>query len=227
MEATLTILYVEDDPEAFLYMKIILERKIQRKVNLIWASNGKEALRIFKREEIHLILMDLLLPDICGLDLLEKIRENGIVAPVVIITGNGDEKVATEAFKKGVIDYIIKDGKNRSELERNLNSYIDFACWLINAKSSAGKFEYAKRRDSIIILTEILKHSVSGIKKTHLIYKTNLNSETIKRYIWYAIKNGYLQWRREGKEGIFLTTPKGMELLSKVCEIRELLISNF
>jgi len=55
------------------------------------------------------------------------------------------------------------------------------------------------------------------------LYKSNLNSETIKKYIWYAIKNEYLQWRREGKEGIFVTTPKGIKLLEKIGEVTELL----
>jgi len=220
-----TILYIEDDPEAFLLLKIVLERKVRNEINLVWASSGKEALEIIEKEDVHLILIDFLLPDICGLSLMEKIKDSGIIAPIVIITGNGNEKVAAEAFKKGAIDYVIKGEINIDELERRLSSYIDFALWISNIKSTSGNFGcLCKKRDPILILTEILECSVGGTKKTHLIYKANLNSTTIKRYIWYAIKNGYLQWRRNGKEGIFFTTLKGMRLVSKISEIKEILV---
>ena len=91
-------------------------------------------------------------------------------------------------------------------------------------KHISGEFDdISKRRDSLSILTDLLRYAINGAKKTHLLYKSNLNSLTIKKYIWYAIKNGYIQWRREGREGIFVTTPKGMELVEKMNEVVELL----
>ncbi len=220
-----TILYIEDDPEAFLLLEIILERYVKQKIKLIWASNGKDAIKIIEREEIHLILIDFFLPDICGLDLMDKIRGKGITAPIVMITGNGNEKIAADAFKKGVIDYIVKGEDNINELGNRFSSYIHFASWISNVKDLSDDFDHlCKKRDALSILTKILECSAGGAKKSHILYRANLNSVTIKKYIWYAIKNGYLQWRRKGREGIFFTTMKGMELISKVNKLREILI---
>jgi len=218
------ILYIEDEPEAFLFLKTLLKRKIQTIVDLIWASNGKEGLSILRKKDVDFILLDFLLPDMSGLRVLEKIRQEGIIAPVVMITGNGDEKVASEAFKKGVIDYMVKKFDDIDGLAERLRSYINFTSWISKEKNEFKKFEsISKKRDSFVILADILRNAVNGTKKTQLIYKSNLNSETIKKYIWYSMKNEYLQWRREGKEGIFVTTTKGMELLNKMDDIMKLL----
>lgn len=224
IEKPLKILYIEDDPEAFIFLKTILERKIQKNIEIMWSHTGKEALKILRRQQMDLIFLDFSLPDMDGIKIIEKIREEGIFAPIVMITGRGGEEIAAEAFKKGVIDYMVKNYENINELERCLHSYIEFAFLMSNGKNYFKKIgQLSKKRDSLLILAGMLKNAVNGIKKTQLLYKSNLNSETIKKYIWYTIKNEYLQWRREGKEGIFITTPKGIKLLEKISDVVELL----
>jgi len=217
------ILYVEDDPEAFLFLKTIFERKLLE-VNFRWANNGGKALEILREESVDLIFLDFFLPDIDGLSLLERLKKEEFAVPIVMITGNGSEEVATEAFKRGVIDYIPKNFGSIKQLENRLFSYVDFALWIHEGKHILGEFDdLSKKRDSLIILTDLLRYAVNGTKKTHLLYKSNLNSLTIKKYIWYAIKNEYMQWRREGREGIFVTTPKGIKLVEKMNEVVKLL----
>ena len=99
------ILIVDDD-------KIILEQLSKYVKNnfykILLASNGKTALKIFDKEKIDILLIDVKLPDINGLDLLQKIKEKNRHCEVIITTGFGSLEVAIESLKKGAIDYIEK-----------------------------------------------------------------------------------------------------------------------
>jgi signal transduction histidine kinase/DNA-binding response OmpR family regulator len=57
-----------------------------------------------------LLLLDYSLPDINGLGLLEEVKSRGYRLPVVMVTGQGDERIAVEAMKEGAADYLIKTG---------------------------------------------------------------------------------------------------------------------
>ena len=214
------MLYVEDDPSSFYFIKNIFYNKIDKNVKLILANNGEEAIKTLRREEIHLILVDYFLPDTNGLELIEKIKAEREEIPIVMITGFGDEKIATEAMKKGAVDYLTKWGNNINELSKCLQAYIDLAKQL-NTSFYTKYEEIRKRRDAMNIICCLLKHAVNGIKKTRLLYKTNLNSKTLEKYLMYCIKQGYIQIR--GVERLYITTRKGMELLRKMEEINELL----
>jgi len=132
----------------------------------MWSPTGKKALGILRINQIDLIFLDFLLPDMDGLKILEKVREEGIIVPVVMITGRGNEEIAADAFKKGVIDYMVKNYKNISELEKCLCSYIEFASLMSNGRNDFKKIEQlSKKRDSLLILAGMLKNAVNGIKK--------------------------------------------------------------
>ena len=74
----------------------------------IQATNGQEGLAIMRREKPALVLLDLNLPKMTGLDVLQTMTEEGIHIPVVLMTGYGSEKSAIEAFRLGVKDYLVK-----------------------------------------------------------------------------------------------------------------------
>jgi diguanylate cyclase (GGDEF)-like protein/PAS domain S-box-containing protein len=72
------------------------------------AYDGKTALHLVKTRRLSLILLDLQLPDMNGLDLLRKMSAEGINIPTILATAYGSEKVAVDAFRLGVQDYLIK-----------------------------------------------------------------------------------------------------------------------
>lgn len=85
-------------------------------------TSGRDALKIFEKGKFSLVITDMVMPDINGLDLLKKIKELDSNIPVVIITGFGSE-VIEEAIQAGADGYIekpfkIEDIKNI--LEKNL-----------------------------------------------------------------------------------------------------------
>jgi diguanylate cyclase (GGDEF)-like protein/PAS domain S-box-containing protein len=72
------------------------------------AYDGNTALHLVKTRRLSLILLDLQLPDMNGLDLLRKMASEGISIPTILATAYGSEKVAVDAFRLGVQDYLIK-----------------------------------------------------------------------------------------------------------------------
>lgn len=72
------------------------------------ARNGLEALEILRQQEVDLVLLDLQMPKMGGLELLDALREEQISVPVVLMTFHGSEEIAIEVYRKGVRDYVKK-----------------------------------------------------------------------------------------------------------------------
>lgn len=72
------------------------------------AKNGDEGLKTFKKEIFHLVLLDLKMPGMSGMEVLKRIKEENPETPVIIITGYASLESAVEAMKMGAFDYIDK-----------------------------------------------------------------------------------------------------------------------
>jgi len=86
------------------------------------ASSGKETLEIIKEKKPSLTLMDIHLPDIDGVQLLQKFRELSLPVDVIAITAANDVETVQKVFRYGAIDYIIKPFKF-TRLKTALNYY--------------------------------------------------------------------------------------------------------
>jgi DNA-binding NtrC family response regulator len=71
-------------------------------------DRGKKALEIIEKEEVKLVLLDIKLPDIDGIEVLRKIKQIRKDIAVIMITGFPEEATAKEALKLGAYDYIMK-----------------------------------------------------------------------------------------------------------------------
>lgn len=72
------------------------------------AIDGSEALRIALEEDVDLVISDLVMPNLNGLELMEKLHEVGKEIPTILMTFHGSEETAVNAFRLGARDYIIK-----------------------------------------------------------------------------------------------------------------------
>jgi response regulator RpfG family c-di-GMP phosphodiesterase len=72
------------------------------------AENGEEALHLFKKSNYDLVISDIMMPGMSGMDLLNKIRETNPAATVIMITGNPTTDITVNAIKKGAVDFLTK-----------------------------------------------------------------------------------------------------------------------
>ena len=99
------ILAVDDEPHMLRLLEISLK---QAGYKPVLARDGKEALDIVKNQTIDLVVSDLHMPIMNGLELLKHIRLDNEILPFVMVTAMGEIKTAVEAMKAGATDYILR-----------------------------------------------------------------------------------------------------------------------
>ncbi|MBW4663865.1 MAG: PAS domain S-box protein [Chroococcus sp. CMT-3BRIN-NPC107] len=107
MEETVKILVVDDDEIDRMAVKRSLT---SAGVVMEWSevSECESAIAIVQQQTFDCIFLDYLLPDGNGLELVQQFRALGIAAPIVVLTGFGDEQIAVEVMKAGAFDYLPK-----------------------------------------------------------------------------------------------------------------------
>ena len=117
----LTVLIVDDDPDDLLVMRKHLQRLDGYAVEVIEASSGPEARHILARQRVGAILMDYRLGGEDGVEVLRVIRGAGSTCPVVVVTGQGDERVAAAFRRAGADDYLVKSDLSPEILSSSLD----------------------------------------------------------------------------------------------------------
>jgi two-component system response regulator AtoC len=110
------VLVVDDEPDS---VELLQEFLTGKGYEIVTASNGEEALRKVKEERPHLVLLDVRMPDMNGLDVLRKVREFDQEVGVIMVTAVNEEDTGRQALKLGAFDYIVKP-LNLEYLERSL-----------------------------------------------------------------------------------------------------------
>ncbi len=99
-----TILVVDDENGVRQSFNMVLKDKY----NVLLAETGQEAMDIFRKNSVDMILLDILLPDINGLDLLSKLVETDPNTEIIMVTAVNEIQSAVKAIKLGAYEYIIK-----------------------------------------------------------------------------------------------------------------------
>src|SRR5690606_10073344 len=105
----LSILVIEDNPGDFMLIDDYLLEKFSA-IKVIHQETFESAIAELKSfENIDIILLDLILPDLKGEQLVEKVQEHSGNVPIIILTGYSDIGLARTILSKGVSDFLIKD----------------------------------------------------------------------------------------------------------------------
>ena len=104
-----TILIVDDEKNYTAVLSAVLE---EEGFETLTANSGQEALQLCDKEEISLVLSDMKMPAMDGLELLEKIKKKSPDMPVIIMTAHGTVDKAVEAMQKGAYTFILKPFEN-------------------------------------------------------------------------------------------------------------------
>ena len=104
---TQNLLIVDDEPDMLTLLKRSLEPELDCRVDT--ASSGKAALELIRRSDYDLVLADIKMPGISGLEFLEQVKtDRGEAVTMVMMTAYGHIEMAVEAMKRGAYDFITK-----------------------------------------------------------------------------------------------------------------------
>jgi two-component system response regulator AtoC len=104
----ITILVVDDEEP----LRRLLKKELARKgYEVEAASDGAEGLRLLREREFDLILLDVVMPGMDGLSLMQKLKEDESAPPIIVLTGKATVETAVLAMKNGAYDYLTKPYK--------------------------------------------------------------------------------------------------------------------
>jgi DNA-binding response OmpR family regulator len=118
------VLLIEDDPRVRQLYELVLTME---EYDVIVAVNGEEGLQKSEEELPDLIFLDLRIPKISGLDLLQMMRNNPKTKdiPVVILSNYDDEATISKGLELGAREYIIKSRITPKDLPTKVEEYTD------------------------------------------------------------------------------------------------------
>ena len=117
------ILIVDDDE----YIRESIRETLRRKnYDAEGADNGKEALELFQHEAYDMVISDMKMPGMTGIELLERMKQHDPDIPFLMITAYGAIESAVEAIKKGAYDFIQKSPSLVDELEIHVERILEY-----------------------------------------------------------------------------------------------------
>lgn len=110
MTTVKTILVVDDEPRTRQGLQRMLETHGAGAFDVRAADNGREALELLKQTPVHLLITDIRMPEITGLNLVDSIETAGLpsIPSVILISGYAEFDYAQQAIRLGVSDYLLK-----------------------------------------------------------------------------------------------------------------------
>lgn len=142
-----TLLIVDDDEaDRALYKRFLRRPDGTQPYELFEATSGRDAIELYESLKPDCVLLDYKLPDMTGLDVLQKIGEMTTILPVVMLTGQGSEDIAASTFKRGAQDYITKGVVTPAGLQRAVIATMDRADLLRRVDQQNKELQIAKER---------------------------------------------------------------------------------
>ena len=107
------ILIIEDEPVHLNVMKAKLEYEGYQ---IVVATNGETGLELIKKEEPNLVLLDIILPQMDGFEVLTQLKKDEVKIPVIVVSNSGQPVEIDRAMKLGAKDYLVKAEFNPADV---------------------------------------------------------------------------------------------------------------
>ncbi len=117
----ITVLYVDDEENNLFSFKATFRIKY----NVYTAISGDEALKILETKKVHIIITDQRMPEMTGVEFLEKVLEKYIDPMRILLTGYADMGAVVDAVNKGKIFHYLAKPWNEEELDLTINRAYD------------------------------------------------------------------------------------------------------
>ena len=170
------VVFIVDDDEA---VRDSLEALLAAKGHAVEAyASGEAFLAAYKPEFCGCALVDLRMPGIDGLGVIERLKARGSTLPIVVVTGHGDVPLAVRAMKAGAIDFIEKPYNNRTILDAVRQALAR------SGATAANGAESVKAAELVAQLTprelEVLQHLVIGRPNKVIAYELAISPRTVE-----------------------------------------------
>jgi two-component system, cell cycle response regulator len=165
LDQKIKILSIEDTFEDFKTIQTLL--KDEMAIELFRASTIKEAFDVLKKTDISLIILEHCLPDGTGFDFLIGVEQKAIDTPVVIVTGQGDEMLASQMIQAGAYDYLPKIKLGKEAIIRVIHNALEKAQLKKEIRLAQEKMAQLSTKDELTGLynrryfNEVLKQEIS------------------------------------------------------------------
>ena len=151
------ILICDDDKEIVKAIEIYLSRE---GYEIEKAYNGKQAMQIIKEKEIHLLILDIMMPEMDGMQVAKEVRkEKGI--PIIMLSAKSEDYDKIEGLNTGADDYVTKPF-NPLELIARVNSQIRRYTSLGSLSKKEGEQEYNYKSGQLVIDDSTKQVTVDG-----------------------------------------------------------------
>ncbi|UVJ46592.1 SpoIIE family protein phosphatase [Pseudomonas sp. LS1212] len=137
-----TLLIIDDDDVVRASLAAYLE---DSGFSVLQANNGLQGLEVFEQQQPDLVICDLRMPQMGGLELIRQVTERTPDLPVIVVSGAGVMNDAVEALRLGAADYLIKPLEDLAVLEHSVHRALDRAHLLLENKRYRQKLETANR----------------------------------------------------------------------------------
>ncbi|MDY7559737.1 SpoIIE family protein phosphatase [Pseudomonas sp. 10B1] len=137
-----TLLIIDDDEVVRASIAAYLE---DSGFSVLQASNGLQGLQIFEQKKPDLVICDLRMPQVGGLELIRQVTDLAPEMPVIVVSGAGVMNDAVEALRLGAADYLVKPLEDLAVLEHSVRRALDRARLLLENQRYRQKLETANR----------------------------------------------------------------------------------
>ena len=141
-----TLLVVDDDPSNLESLARIFRRE---RVEVLTATDGKEALSVLRKTRVSVVLTDLMMPSMNGLDLLRAAKTVSPETEFILMTAFGTVETAVEAMKEGAWDFVTKPFK-RIQIVKAVRRALDRQTLVLENQALRAELEGSRRDRSII-----------------------------------------------------------------------------
>ena len=104
-QAPIRLLLVDDEKG---FADVLSKRLAKRKIHTTQAFSGSEGIRLLRRSDFDVAVLDLKLEDMDGIEILKIFKKMDPHMPVIMLTGHGSEKASKEGMRYGAFDYLTK-----------------------------------------------------------------------------------------------------------------------